>query len=190
MMSFCYQLIVKLTSFSLLANFSLKLDEVISEGGYTETESSQLNDDQVTMYIVRSSIYIDNIDVERDSSDFDLSSIFVYIIYLQDNTIQMTNMDINITGVIANGIDPFNGVFENITIDAYGLRGGLEFLTVWNYPEASLQNELYYDNIKVIKSGATNLEFSAGMIDYQGPGNMTVKNSDFIEFYNAIGQIK
>ena len=180
----------KKTSFSLLSNFSLKLDEVISEGGYTETESSQLNDDQVTLYILRSSVYIDNIDVERDSGDFDLSSIFVYLIFLQDNTIQMTNMDINITGNIANGIDPFNGFFENMTIDTYGLRGGLEFFTVWNYPEASVKNELYYDNIKVIKSGATNLEFSAGMIDYQGPGNMTVKNSDFIEFYNAIGQIK
>ena len=120
----------KKTAFSLLSNTTLKLDKVIAEGGYTESERSQLINDQVTLYILRSSVYIDNIDVERDSGDIDISSIFVYIIYLQDKMLQMTNMDINITGNIANGIDPFNGVFENITIDAYGLRGGLLFYTV------------------------------------------------------------
>ena len=180
----------KKTSFSLLSNFSLKLDEVISEGGYTESERSQLNNQQVTLYALRSSIYIDNIDVERDFSDFGQSTIFIYIVYLQDKMLQMTNMDINITGNIANGIDPFNGIFENITIDAIGLSGGLLFYTAWNYPEASLQNELYYDNIKIIKSGAENLQSSATMIDYQGPGNLTVKNSDFAEFYNSLVEIK
>ena len=120
----------KKTAFSLLSNTTLNLDEVIVEGGYTETELSQLNNNQVTLYALRSSIYIDSIDVERDPNDIDQSTVFIYIVYLQDKMLQMTNMDINITGNIANGIDPFNGIFENITIDAYGLRGGLEFFTI------------------------------------------------------------
>ena len=117
------------TAFSLLSNTSLMLDEVIAEGGYTDSENSQLSIGQVTLFTLRSNTYIDNIDVERDPIDIDQSTVFLYVAYLQDKIIQITNVDINVTGIIANGIDPFNGLFENITIDAYGLQRGMEFST-------------------------------------------------------------
>ena len=178
------------TAFSLLSNTSLKLDDIITEGGYTESENSQLNNNRVTLYTVRSNTYIDNIDVQRDSSDIDKSTIFLYIVYLQDKIIQMTNMDINITGTIANGIDPFNGFFENITIDAYALRRGMEFQTLWDYPEATLQSELLFNNIKTIRSSDTSILFSPNIIMYFGPGNMTIKNSDFTEFFNTVVEVR
>ena len=34
------------------------------------------------------------------------------------------------------------------------------------------------------------MEFSSTMIDYQGPGNMTVKNTDFTEFYDTVVDVK
>ena len=109
---------------------------------------------------------------------------------MQDKLIQITNVDINVTGIIANGIDPFNGLFENITIDAYGLQRGMEFYTSCNYPEASLQNAVEFNNIKAIMSSDRTILSSPSIIEYQGPGNMTVKNSDFSEFYNNIVELR
>ena len=117
------------TAFSLLSNTSLMLDEVITQGGYTESEIIQLRTSRITLFALRSNTYIDNIDVERDPIDIDQSTVFLYIAYLQEKKIQITNVDINVTGTIANGIDPFNGFFENITIDAYGLQRGMDFFT-------------------------------------------------------------
>ena len=119
----------KKTAFSLLASTSLNLDQVVAEGGYSEAEKFELNNGAITLFTLRSNTYIDNIDVEREPIDIDHSTIFLYVAYLQDKVMQMTNVDINVTGTIANGIDPFNGFFENITIDAYGLQRGMEFYT-------------------------------------------------------------
>ena len=117
------------TAFSLLANTTLMLDEVVTEGGYTEAEQFALNSGAITIFTLRSNTYIDNLDVERDPIDLGQSTIFLYVAYLQDKTLQVTNVDINVTGIIANGIDPFNGLFENMTIDGYGLQRGMEFYT-------------------------------------------------------------
>ena len=117
------------TAFSLLANTTLMLDEVVTEGGYTEAEQFALNSGAITIFTLRSNTYIDNLDVERDPIDLGQSTIFLYVAYLQDRILQVTNVDINVTGIIANGIDPFNGLFENMTIDGYGLQRGMEFYT-------------------------------------------------------------
>ena len=117
------------TAFSLLANTTLMLDEVVTEGGYTEAEQFALNSGAITIFTLRSNTYIGNLDVERDPIDLGHSTIFLYVAYLQDKILQVTNVDINVTGIIANGIDPFNGLFENMTIDGYGLQRGMEFYT-------------------------------------------------------------
>ena len=117
------------TAFSLLANTTLMLDEIVTEGGYTEAEQFALNSGAITIFTLRSNTYIDNLDVERDPIDLGQSTIFLYVAYLQDRILQVTNVDINVTGIIANGIDPFNGLFENMTIDGYGLQRGMEFYT-------------------------------------------------------------
>ena len=97
----------------------------------------------------------------------------------------MTNIDFNITGTISNGVDPFNGYFENVTINDYALQGGMEFITTWNYPEASVQNELIFNNIEVFSSNERGIKLSLSVIDYRGPGNLTVKNADFKNFYSS-----
>ena len=55
----------KRTSFHLLNETDLRLNETILEGGYTESEVLQLNSIQVTLFSLRSNTYIDNIDIER-----------------------------------------------------------------------------------------------------------------------------
>ena len=69
----------KKTAFSLLAYTDLMFDEVVTEGGYTESERSQLNIGAITLFTLRSNTYIDNIDVERHPIDIDQSTIFLYV---------------------------------------------------------------------------------------------------------------
>ena len=164
------------TAFTLLKNTTLMRDEVIAAGGFTDAENFALNDGTITLLTLRSNTYIDNIDVERDSGDLGVSTIFLYVAYLQEKELQLTNVDINVTGIIANGIDPFKGLFENMTIDGYGVERGMEFYTTCNYPEASLTSEMVYNNIKLVMSSDRTIPFSPSMIEYQGPGNMTIQN--------------
>ena len=117
------------TAFSLLSNTTLMLNEVSTAGGYTDAENFAINDGTISLLTLRSNTYIDNINVERDSGDLGLSTIFLYVAYLQEKELQLTNVDINVTGIIANGIDPFKDLFENMTIDGYGVERGMEFYT-------------------------------------------------------------
>ena len=120
----------KRTAFSLLNETDLKLNEKISEGDYTETEVFQLSNAQTTLFSVRSNTYINNIDIEREAIDTSLTTIFLQIVYFQDKMIQMSNIDVNITGKIFATIDPFNGHFENITLDAYRIYKGFEIVAL------------------------------------------------------------
>ena len=173
------------TRLNLLTSTDLKLNETISEGGYSESEQTSLSISKVTLFVLRSNVYINNFNIERELVDVGQPTIFIYIIYLQDKMMQITNIDFNITGTISNGVDPFNGYFENITISDYALQGGMEFITNWNYPEASLQNELIFNNIKVSSSNERGIKLFPFIIDYGGPGNLTVKNADFKNFYSS-----
>ena len=118
------QLNTSKTVLHLLTNFDLRLDEVIAEGNYTESEITRLDTAQVTFQILRSNVYIDNVNIEREPIDLEKNTLLINLIYLQDMNMSMTNMDINITGTLMMSDDPLNGFFENITIDAYGLRNG------------------------------------------------------------------
>ena len=116
------------TVLHLLANFDMRLDEIISEGNYTESEILLLNNPKVTFQILRCNVFFDNVNIEREPIDLDKDTLLINLIYLQDKLMSMTNMDINITGIILSSADPFNGFFENITIDAYGLKQGFEII--------------------------------------------------------------
>ena len=114
----------KKTKFSLLSNTDLRLTEVINNSSYTDSEKASLDILQVTFHILRSNVYFDNIDITREVVDYGKETTLINLIYLQDRTLQMTNVDLNITGILMNNAYPFNGLFENMTIDTYGLRNG------------------------------------------------------------------
>ena len=175
------------TVLHILNDFDLKLDEVIAEGGYTDSELLLLDNSQVTFQILRSSVYIDDVNFEREPVDLGRESILINLIYLQDNIMSMTNMDINVTGALMNANDPFNGFFENITIDAYGLTEGFNTILNCNYPEASLQNEVRFNYVTAFVSFfRENIPLSPQVIYYQGPGNATISNSYQADFSSII----
>ena len=180
----------KKAAFSLLVYTDLNFDEVIHEGVYSESENTNLETIQATIFVLRSNVYIDNIDFEREPVDYYEPTLLVQLVYQQDKIIQMTNIDMNITGTIMNSADPFNGVFENITIDSHGLRDGFSFVLNCNYPEASLVNELYFNYIKVFTSKDRQFVDQPNMIFYQGPGNVTILNTDLINHYASFSEYK
>ena len=178
------------TVLHILNDFDLKLDEVIAEGNYTESELSQLNFAQVTFQILRSNVYIDNVNIEREPVDLEKATLLVNLIYLQDKVMSMTNIDMNVTGIILKSGDPFNGLFENITIDSYGLIEGFDIILNCNYPEASLQNEVIFNYIKATTSGNRQVSLNPQIVNYQGPGNATVSNSDYVDFFTLVQNLK
>ena len=178
------------TVLHILNDFDLKLDEVIAEGSYTESELSQLNFAQVTFQILRSNVYIDNVNIEREPIDLEKATLLVNLIYLQDKLMSMTNIDMNVTGIILEAGDPFNGFFENITIDSYGLIEGFDIILNCNYPEASLQNNVLFNYIKVTTSGERQVSLNPRIVRYQGPGNATLSNSDYVDFFTLVQNLK
>ena len=188
--TFISQQITGKTVLHLLNNFDLRLEEAITEGNYTDSEISLLNTAQVTFQILRSNVYFDNINIERESIDLDKTTLLVNLIYLQDKIISMTNIDINITGSLMNSGDPFNGHFENLTIDAYGMSYGFFILLDCNYPEASLQNEVIFNYMKVIMSSDRTITINPNIIVYQEPGNASLSNSDYSNYYSTLSDTK
>ena len=188
--TFISQQITGKTVLHLLNNFDLRLEEAITEGNYTDSEISLLNTAQVTFQILRSNVYFDNINIERESVDLHKSTLLINLIYLQDKIISMTNININITGTLMNSGDPFNGFFENLTIDAYGMSSGFFIFLDCNYPEASLQNEVIFNYIKVIMSSDRTISINPNIIVYQGPGNASLSNSDYSDFYSTLSDTK
>ena len=170
------------TIFNLLTNTSLMLDSAINQGNYTDAEVLTLGG-QVTLFSVRSSVQVDNLDIERETDNTGRVVTLFSLVYLQDKTMRITNVYINVTGIVMAGNDPFNGFFENITLDTYRLRGWFSFIISWNYPEAVVKNEIIFNYIKVVTTNDRPHSFTPTIVSYQGPSNITVKNSDFIDFY-------
>ena len=180
----------KRTFFSILLNIDLKLEEVIAQGGFTNSEILPLSNDMVTFYILRSNTYIDGIDFEREIVDYELAATLFHIIYLQDKIMHISNSVINVTGTVAISSEPLNGLFENVTIDTYGLREGIDFSISCNYPEASLVNEINFNNLKVITSSERTLFSNPSIVFYSGPGNISVSNSDLTGYYCTLNDVR
>ena len=176
-------------AFSLLASTDLNIEEEINNYEYTESESALLRDNQATICILRSNVKINNVDFERQVIDYDQDTMLFEMIYLQDKTLQLTNIDINVTGRILHSQYPMNGMFENITIDAYGLRDGFRFDIDCNYPEAIVVNEVHFNYLKVVTTTDRTFIQSPNIVFYQGPGNLTVLNSDFADHYMSFTDV-
>ena len=176
----------KRTVFSILNDTNLKLDKVIAEGGYTESEILSLSDSLVTFFIVRSSICIDSINFERGVFNYEIEAKLFHIIYLQDKMMQISNSMINVTGTLALSSEPLNGHFENITIDTYGLQEGFDFAISCNYPEANLRSNINFDSLKAVTSSERSHFKSPHLLRYSGPGNISCSNLDLTELYSTL----
>ena len=180
----------KKTMLNLLSNANMKLEDKINQGIYSDSENLALNTNQATILVLRSNLHIDKIDFEREYIDYGKETLLFNPVYLQDKTFELTNSDINVTGIILNSVDPLHGHFENIIIDSYALRDGFIFNIEWNYPEAIITSKIYFNNLKVITTTDRTFFGSPNIISHQGPSNISVYNSDFTEYYTSYSDLQ
>ena len=114
----------KTSAFSILRDSELRLDEVLAESGISDYEIGLMDLDDTTINLIRSNLVIENVIVQREQTDFGLETIFLFPIYLQDKLVNMTNVEINITGQILQAYDPLSLHLVNIMIELYGLGEG------------------------------------------------------------------
>ena len=114
----------KTSAFSILKNNELRLNQIIAESGISDYEISLMDLDDTTINLIRSNLIIENVMVKRELTDFGLETIFLFPIYLQDKLVNMTNIEINITGQILQAYDPLSLYLTHIIIDIYSLTEG------------------------------------------------------------------
>lgn len=71
-------------SFSILQNTDIRLSAKISEGTLTAEEIAVIGSSIVTVTVVRTSLFLNNIDCIREVVDYEYSSTFFHFVYLQD----------------------------------------------------------------------------------------------------------
>ena len=70
-------------------------------------------------------------------------------------------------------------IFSSILTDS---KMDFTFRSSWNYPEVSLVNSVYFNNITCFTSGKRTLYSSPRLILYFGPGNFTWNNISVLEY--------
>ena len=171
------------SAFSVIDDPALRLNDVIAAGNFSNAEAYFIPLSGYTLKIVRSSAIFENLNVERSASELYSSKIFVSAIFLQDKSVAMTNMNVDVPGIFFMTTDPLNGHFKNILFEGYRLMLGFLFETSCNYPEAASKAEIVFDELTVVTSKARLPLPSSGVVMYSGVANVTLMNSDLREFY-------
>ena len=171
------------TTFHILANMDLNLNQTISAGTFSISEIDNINSNPSTFVVARSNFYIDNVDFKREPVDKFITSFFVFLVYLQDKWFDIRNINFNITGYAFRTYDPLNIYMENLIIDTHSLRAFSSFKVSWNYPEAVLIGDVIINNITVITSSERPFSEDPSIIYYLGPANITATNIDLLDYY-------
>ena len=180
----------KKVAFTILTNTNILLNETIQKGTFTSNQIKSINRGKTTFMVAMSNVYFKNINAWRDSVDISTQTMFIYTISMNDKIIDMRNANLSLTGSVLLTADPMNGYFDSITLDTYRLIDGFAFLITWNYPEADLINEVYFNNFTGYKSATRTIYGSPRLIHYRGPGNFTVNNVDFTNYYSKFADGK
>ena len=171
------------TSFHILKNMELNLDQKITAGTFTSNEIQMIKLNPSTFIVARSNFYLYNINFNREPVDNYITSFFVFLVYLQDKWFDVRNVNFNITGYAFRTYDPLNIYMENLFIDTRALRGFSSFKATWNYPEASMKGEMFVSNITVVTTSDRPFQEDPSIIYYLGPANMTSINIDLSGYY-------
>ena len=170
-------------AFSILANTDLQLSSVIQKGSFSNYEKQLIASSIVSFRVVRSTLFMKNINAIREYVDYYYQAIFCFLIFLQDKTLDIRDMDFNITGLAIVSYDPLNVYIENILMDVYALRNGIVFRTYWNYPGASLTGTFYANNLTVVTTSDRLFVDNPSILYYAGPANYTANNMNLTDHY-------
>ena len=138
---------------------------------------------KATLWSVRTSIYIQNINIRREAVDSDLVIVFLQLIYLQSKILDVRDVNFEISGIAFQSFDPLNVYFENLNIDTYTLRDFALMYTTCNYPEASLTGTFYANNVTVFPSSPRILSDDTGIFRYAGPANLSFTGIDLSNYF-------
>jgi hypothetical protein len=95
-----------------------EFDDIISQGNFSDSENLSFKVGDVSIMAIQTSLTLNNLNVERSISDINLVSTFVHTFGLHSKWLRMTNMAINVTGIIHFTSDPENIYCQNLLIDA------------------------------------------------------------------------
>ncbi|CAI2377304.1 unnamed protein product [Moneuplotes crassus] len=172
--------------FHVLKHADAQIDKVLTEGGFTTSETDAFSSRVATMRLLRTSIEIDGIDFYREEIDYNQQSLLIRPIYFQNRLLKITNCNFNVTGSGIYTNDPYNVHLENIVIEGYSLGWFMsDYPIICNYPEAYLFASLYAKNISFVlykdKTKMDSLEF----IKSTGHINVTIQDIDIGKFYGV-----
>lgn len=136
------------TMVNLITSNILLLQQQISKPGVTSYERTLLSGFDSQIYLLRTSLRMNNVDVKRDTvKDRMREGNFIKCIYLQHKSVTLTNMSFMTTGYLLFTLDPMSFHAENVYIDHYALMGGFVMRTDCNYPEAYVRGTAFMNNV-------------------------------------------
>lgn len=91
-------------------------------------------------------------------------------------------------GIYTNRIIGTNIAVDNVTIDAYNSPFGFIYVTECNFPEASGENEIVFNNLHVYNSRTRITLLTNDFISNMGNANLTIAHSTF-EVYGDISNM-
>ena len=166
------------TIFNFVSNNTLQLSSKINLPGITSNEILQLSRD-TSLYALRSNVTLLNLKLRGDVDNNNLkTSYFMKPINIQNKSINMTNIDIQLTGYIMRSIDPLSLYVSNIFIDFYAMMGGFHLNIACNYPEAFLHGEIKTNNITIINSKERTAPYRIPFFVTSGPEYVYMNNSN------------
>ena len=95
----------------------LNLSQALNKGLISSYEIGLITSSKATMYSVRTSIYINNINIKRELIDSTLAITFLQLIYLQNKWLDARNVSFSLSGTAFVTYDPLSIYFDSIVID-------------------------------------------------------------------------
>ena len=145
--------------------------------------NSELRSHNNGFIIDRCSFKIDNFLIATSYSNTK-SFQWIKAIYLQSNSIIMSNLSLKIQGNILESLDPLNLVALNIDIDFYKSSRGFYISSEWNNANASFINEISFTNITAYNSVNRTVSTTGSLIYVYGGSNLTLTQSN-ISIYGS-----
>lgn len=110
---------------NLLVNDTLKFSSKITQSGMSTYEVQALSNADSNIFVHRTNLVINRVNLYRNIlTDYQTKSNFVRAVYLQEKSVTMTNLDIQVTGFILYTEDPMSLYVDNVYIDYHATMGG------------------------------------------------------------------
>ena len=168
---------------NIIVDDTLNLEENLNIPGLTENEQNQREAKDSVIYLIRSNLKMNNINVYRNpDTDVNKPTLFIKPLYLQDKSVTFTNVDFRVTGIIMETIDPMSLYAQNLYVDFYASMGGFLLLSHWNYPEANKTGVINVSGMVMEYSRDRIVGLKMGMVFHNGGNDYTINNSSFTTY--------